>query len=69
MRNDDCGHVGHLVYARRVFANGTNHICVQCLKCLAVVKMPEHGYRPWIRLEEVPEGMAVHAFVDEGQAK
>jgi len=59
----DCDHVGHRVYARRVFANGTVHFCVQCLKCLRVTKEPDHNYRPWIRVEEVPQGRKIHDFV------
>jgi hypothetical protein len=61
----DCDHAGHRVYARRTFANCTVHICVQCLNCLAVVKIPEHGNRPWIRIDEVPAGSAIHDFVSE----
>lgn len=34
-----------------------------------VVKLPEHNNRPWIRLDEVPLGRAVHAFIEEGQAQ
>ena len=61
---DDCDHLGHRVYARRVFANGTIHFCVQCLKCLTTVKLPEHGNRPWIRVEEIPPGRKIHDFID-----
>ncbi len=59
----ECAHVGHRVYARRVFQNGTVHFCVQCLKCLRVVKLPEHDHRPWIRIEEVPQGRKIHDFI------
>jgi hypothetical protein len=61
----DCDHTGHRVYARRVFANGTVHICVQCLKCLKVCKLPEHGNRPWLRVDEVPAGYKIHDFVNQ----
>lgn len=67
MHPSDCDHYGSKVYARRTFSNGTVHHCIQCLKCLAVVKLPEHGNRPWIRLEEVPLGRAVHAFIEREQ--
>lgn len=65
----DCDHVGHRIYARRVFSNGTVHVCVQCLKCLRVVKLPEHGSRPWLRIDEVPPGRKIHDFIDDGDAK
>ena len=65
----DCDHVGHRVYARRVFANNTVHFCVQCLKCLQVVKMPEHDNRPFIRAEEIPPGRAIHDFISGDDAK
>lgn len=64
---DDCDHIGARIYARRTFSNGTIHTCVQCLRCLRAIKMPEHNNRPWIRLDEVPAGRAVHVFIEEGQ--
>jgi len=67
MYNCDC--TGHRVYARRVFTNGTVHICVQCLNCLKVCKLPEHGNRPWIRVDEVPEGRKIYDFVDREDAR
>lgn len=51
-------------YTRRVFSNGTTHVCVQCLDCLSVVKLPEHNDRPFIRLDEVPAGAAIHEWID-----
>lgn len=69
MQNVDCDHVSSKVYARRTFSNGSVHHCVQCLRCFCVVKLPEHNNRPWIRLDEVPLGRAVHAFIEEGQAQ
>lgn len=62
----DCDHVGGRVYAVRTFANGTKHICVQCLLCLKAVKIPEHGNRPWIRRDEVPQGRKIHEFIEPG---
>lgn len=64
MRYADCDHVGHRVYARRIFNNGTIHHCVQCLICLQVVKLQEHDNRPWIRLDEVPAGKMIHPFLE-----
>lgn len=61
----DCDHVGHRVYARRVFANGTVHFCVQCLHCLRAVKLPEHEFRPWIRIDEIPPGRKIHDFIEQ----
>lgn len=65
----DCDHTGHRVYARRVFTNGTVHFCVQCLSCLRAVKIPEHGNRLWIRVEDVPRGRAIHDFIESEDAK
>ncbi len=69
MQSNDCDHASSKVYARRTFLNGSVHHCVQCIRCLAVVKLPQHRNRPWIKLEEVPLGRAVHAFIEEGQAQ
>lgn len=60
----DCDHVGHRVYARRIFENGSVHFCVQCLKCLRVVKLSDHDNRPWIRIEDVPSGRKIHDFIN-----
>ena len=65
----DCDHAGHRVYARRLFANKTTHFCVQCLKCLRVVKLPEHGNRPFIRADEVPTGRKIHDFIETKDAQ
>lgn len=65
----DFDHAGHRVYARRTFKNGTVHFCVQCLKCLNVVKLHEHGSRPWIRADEIPAGRKIHDFIDAGDTK
>lgn len=69
MHSNDCDHASSKVYARKTFKNGSIHHCIQCLRCMAVVRLPEHSNRPWIRLEEVPLGRAVHAFIEEGQAQ
>ena len=55
-----CAHSGIRRYARRTFANGTVHICVQCMDCFEVVLLQRHGNRPWIRLDEVPPGEVIH---------
>jgi hypothetical protein len=39
------------------------------LKCLKVCKLPEHGNRPWIRVDEVPEGRKIHDFIDREDAR
>lgn len=67
MRNCDC--VGHRVYARRVFNNGSVHFCVQCLRCLQVCKLPEHGNRPWIKATEIPAGRGIYDFIEPKDAK
>jgi hypothetical protein len=59
-----CSHDGERRYTRRVFANGTVHICIQCMDCLDVVLSPRHNMRPWIRLDEVPPGRVIHEWID-----
>lgn len=59
----DCDHSGRRVYARRIHPNGPVHICVQCLECLDLVKLPEHGMRAFIKLSEVPAGKPVHEWI------
>lgn len=59
-----CSHSGIRRYARRTFANGTVHICVQCMDCGDVVLMTRHGNRPWIRLDEVPPGEVIHDWIE-----
>lgn len=61
---DDCDHLGHRVYSRRQFANGTVHFCVQCVRCLRVVTLPEHGNRPWLKVDEIPAGRKIHDFIE-----
>lgn len=60
----DCDHKGSKRYARREFSNGSVHVCVQCIKCYRVVKLPEHNNRPFIRIDEVPAGRSVHEWID-----
>lgn len=62
----DCDHEGARRYVRRVFSNGTVHICVQCTRCLDLVKMPEHDNRPFIKPGEVPPGRSIHEWIDRG---
>ena len=60
----DCDHVGARHYVRRTFSNGTTHIGVQCLRCLRIVKLPQHDCRLWIRASEVPPGKTIHEWID-----
>ena len=62
----DCDHTGHRIYTRRVFKNGSVHYCVQCKKCLKVVKLDEHQQRPWITFNEIPLGKTIHPFIERG---
>lgn len=65
----DCDHVGRRLYVRRTFSNGSTHICVQCMRCLDLVKLAEHNHRPFIKPNEVPPGRAIHDWVSpEDQA-
>jgi hypothetical protein len=61
-----CNHEGYRRYRRRVFSNGSVHVCVQCEHCLALVKLAEHGFRPFLRLDEVPAGRNVSDWVEPG---
>lgn len=63
----DCDHIGKRRYVRRTFANGSIHFCVQCTACRETVKMPEHGNRPFIRLEEVPPGRLIGDYMPKWQ--
>lgn len=64
---NQCDHVGHRRYVRRVFSNGTIHFCVQCQQCRETVLMQEHGMRPYIRAEEIPKGRLVGEWVERWQ--
>jgi len=69
MQNVDCDHVGHRVYVRRTFVNGSIHYGIQCLKCLSIVKDDKHGNRPWLKAQEIPAGKAVYEYIDPEQVK
>lgn len=59
-----CDHRGARVYARRTLPNGTEHLCMQCIRCLSVVKAQEHGNRPYIRPDEIPADATIYAFIE-----
>lgn len=59
----DCDHAGNLRYVRRNLPNGSVHICVQCSRCREVVRLPEHNYRPLIKIYEVPAGATIHEYI------
>jgi len=59
----DCDHFDSMRYARRVFANGTVHYCIQCKKCGQVVKHSRHNNRPYIKHSEIPTGYQIHEFI------
>ncbi len=50
-------------YARRVFANGTHHLCKQCLECGAIVK---DGNKTWLKIEGIPEKTVIGEFKEGG---
>lgn len=54
-----CNHIGHRVYTKRVFSNLTEHFCVQCLNCGAVVKT---NGKSWLKLEDIPQNTNVRLF-------
>lgn len=57
-----CDHSGEVRYTRRVFANGTTHICLQCSECRELVRSPLHANRPFIRLWEVPADERIYEW-------
>lgn len=50
----NCDHYKSKVYAKKTFANGTVHYCIQCIKCLNLVTL-EGQKGQWIKLEDIPE--------------
>lgn len=64
MRHDDCDHVGHEFYARITLPNGQNHFCIQCEKCLSIVKSEKHGKRLYIKLSEIPVDSIVRPIAE-----
>lgn len=56
---NDCDHIGHRVFRKRVFGNLTEHYCVQCLKCGRVVK---HNNKLWLKLEDIPPQAKISLF-------
>lgn len=60
----ECNHHDSLRYVRRVFSNGTVHYAVQCSRCFETVKTERHGYRPFIRHEEIPRGVIICDWID-----
>ena len=59
-----CDHQTTLLYTRRVFADGTHYICVQCPICLDLVKLPEHDNKAYLKLTDVPPTAAVHTWIE-----
>lgn len=59
-----CDHIG--TYVRRTLGDGTVHFCVQCARCLQLLKLTEHDSRPYIRVEEIPAGRTIGEWIDGG---
>lgn len=60
----NCNHSNTLRYARRVFCNGSVHYCVQCTRCLDVVKTKRHENKLFIKHEEIPPGAMIFDWID-----
>lgn len=60
----DCDHAGGLRYVRRTNPDNSVHLCVQCSRCLAVVKLPQHGNRLLLKMYEVPPGEAIYEYIE-----
>ena len=54
-----CDHIGHRVYTVRIFQNLTEHFCIQCLKCGAIVRQ---NNKLWLKAEDIPQDKAIHVF-------
>lgn len=65
---NDCNHTGARVYVRRALPDSTVHICVQCAACLELLKLPQHKYRPYLRLADVPSGQAIGDWTEREAA-
>lgn len=61
--NDPCRHE-RWQYCRRKFSNGTLHFGVQCLDCLAVIKLEKHSQKLWLKPEDIPVHAPIHAWID-----
>lgn len=63
MRHDECDHMGHEFYARITLPNGQSHFCIQCEKCLSIIKSKKHGQRLYIKLSEIPMDSVVRPAI------
>lgn len=54
-----CDHVNSKVYAKRYFSNNTEHYCIQCIKCGAIVI--KDG-KPHIKKSEIPPNKKIREF-------
>lgn len=57
----ECDHIGHRVFAFRIFGDLSRHYCVQCLKCGQPVK---YNNKQWLKLEDIPPNKKIHLFDD-----
>ena len=54
-----CDHKNNRVFTKRVFGNLSEHYCVQCLKCGAVVK---YNGKLWLKSEDMPQNVSIRLF-------
>lgn len=54
-----CDHIGHRVFAQRVFQNLTVHLCVQCLNCGQLVR---HNNKIWLKPDDLPPNAVIRPF-------
>ena len=59
-----CDHDGALRYARRRFKDGTVHLCVQCTRCLDVIKTERHGGKLFLKPHDIPPGALIFDWID-----
>jgi len=55
----ECDHIGHRVFAYRIFGNLTEHYCVQCLNCGKPVK---YNNKQWLKREDIPPNKTIYPF-------
>lgn len=53
-------------YCRRKFSNGTLHFGAQCLQCHDCIKLEQHGYKLWLKPDDIPTDALIHAYIERG---
>lgn len=51
-------------YCRRILPNGSQHFGAQCMDCMDVIKLERHGFKLWLKTEDIPANAPIHAWID-----